>query len=143
VNQEQTTRRTDIVIDSNWIVTIGLALLFAFTAFLLIWSIRDLLFDKVDHQLSPILVVGVVYYFLFAYSFPSKPLKVAFSLLGVDLTARMALAYLHGSASTQHSAAIAGSVARQIAYTIILFAIAQWFRSVVRRAPARNRGIAD
>lgn len=140
---QEPTQRTGIVIDSNWINTIGLALLFAFTAFLLVSNVRDLLFNRVDQSVSLVHLVGVVYYFLFAYSFPSKPLKVAFSLLGTDLLIRLALAYLHVSTTAQHSAAIAGSVARQIALMIILFAIARWFKSVVRWTRPTNPGVAD
>ncbi len=90
--ESQTRRQGDITIDSNWVITIGMALLFAFTAFLLGWSIRDLLFDKVDHGVLQRVrsgwldtltnVIGAVYFFLFAYSFPAKHLKIAFLLLG-------------------------------------------------------------
>ena len=154
MNQATQTRRFgEITIDSNWIMTVGMALLFAWTAFLLGWSIRDLLFDKIGHELSqPVrsgwldtltYVIGSVYFFLFAYSFPAKHLKVAFLLLGTKYTVLVALAYLHVAAAVQHSVAVGESIATQIAYTIILFAIAQWFKSVVRRVPPTNPGARD
>jgi hypothetical protein len=140
----------EITVDSNWIMTIGMVLLFAFIAFLLGWSIRDLLFGKVDYGVSQDVrngwfdtvtyVIGAVYYFLFAYSFPGKHLKVAFLLLGTECTVRFALAYLHVAAGVHHSAAVAGSIARQVAFTIILVAIIQWFRSVVRWNPSSEPG---
>jgi hypothetical protein len=151
MSQKAESRRLwEITIDSNWVMTIGMALLFAFTAFLLGWSIRDLLFDKVVYGVSQgvrsgwpdtlAYVIGAVYFFLFAYSFPAKHLKVAFLLLGTRYTALVALAYLHVTAGVQHSVAVGGSIATQIAYTIILFAIVQWFKSVVRWIPPSYSG---
>jgi hypothetical protein len=154
MNQEAKSRRLwEITIDSNWIMTVGMALLFAFIAFLLGWGIRDLLFDKVDYGVSQgarsgwldtvTYVIGAVYFFLFAYSFPAKHLKIAFLLLGTDMVIRVALYYFHSSATMQHSAAVAGSIASQIAYAIILFAIAQWFKSVIRSAHPSDPGVSD
>ena len=141
MEQNVASHKREIAIDSNWIITIGMALLFAFTAFLLGWSIRDLLFDKVDHGVlqrvrsgwldTLTYVIGAVYFFLFAYSFPAKHLKVAFLLLGAKYLGLVAVPYLHAGANVQHSAAIAGAIASQIAYAIILLAIAQWFKTVV------------
>jgi hypothetical protein len=135
-------RSWEITVDSDWIMTIGMVLLFAFIAFLLGWSIRDLLFDKVDYRAlqgarrgwfdALTYVLGAVYSFVFAYSFPGKHLKVAFSLLATEYAVRFAIEYLHIGASVHHSAAVAGSIARQVAFAIILVAIIQWFRSVVR-----------
>ncbi len=149
----QTRRQRDITIDSNWIITIGMALLFAFTAFLLGWSIRDLLFDKLDHGVLQFVrsgwldtityVMGAVYFFLFAYSFPAKHLKIAFLLLGAKYLVLIAASYLPVGTNVRHSAAIAGAIASQIAYAIILFAIARWFKTVVRQTPTGDHGVGD
>jgi hypothetical protein len=151
--ESQTQRQGDVTINSNWAITIGMALLFAFTAFILGWSIRDLLFDKVDHGVvqrvrsgwldALTYVIGAVYSFLFAYSFPAKHLKIAFLLLGAKYLVLVAVSYLHAGADVPHSAAVTGAIASQIAYTIILFAIAQWFKTVVRRVPPGDQGISD
>ena len=151
--KSQTQRPGDVTIDSNWVIVIGMALLFAFTAFLLGWSIRDLLFDKVGHGVlqrarsgrldTLTYAIGAVSFFLFAYSFPAKVLKVAFLLLGAKYSVLVALAYLHVAAGVQHYVAVGESIATQIAYAIILFAMAQWFRSVVRWTPPSNHGVAD
>jgi len=140
----------EITVDSNWIMTTGMILLFGFIAFLLGWSVRDLLFDKVDYRVVPSVrhgwldtlayVLGAVYCFVFTYSFPEKHLKVAFLLLAAQYTVRFAIEYLHVATGVHHSAAVAGSVARQVAYTIILVAIIQWFKSVVRWNPPSNSG---
>jgi uncharacterized membrane protein len=143
-------RSWEITIDSNWIVTIGVVLLFAYVAFLLGWSIRDVLFDKVDYRVlqgarngwldSLPYVIGAAYSFAFAYLFPGKHLKVAFLLLGTEYTVRFAIEYLHVAAGVHHSAAVVGSIARQVAFTIILVAIIQWFKSVVRWISPSNPG---
>ena len=141
-------RRWEITIDSNWIMTVGMALLFAFVVILLTWSIRDLLFDRVVPDLSRTMdlvtyAVGVVYSFLFAYSFPGKHVKVAFLLLGANYTAAIVLHYVRASASLEHSAAVIGSIGRQVAFAILLLAIAQWFKSVVRWVPPSDHGGPD
>jgi hypothetical protein len=152
IEKSQTQRQGDVTIDSNWVVMIGMALLFAFFAFLLGWSIRNLLFDKVDHGLlqgvrkgwlSAITYeFGAVYSFVFAYSFPAKHLKIAFLLLGTNYLVLVAVSYLHAGADVQHSAAVTGAIASQIAYGLILFAIAQWFKTMFRRIPPSDHGVS-
>jgi hypothetical protein len=140
----------EITVDSNWIMTIGMVLIFVFVAFLLGWSIRDFLFDKVDYRVlrgarngwfdALTYALGAVYCFVFAYSFAGKHLKVAFLLLATEYTVHFAIEYLHVAAGVHHSVAVAGCIARQVAYTIILVAINQWFKSVVRWIPPSNPG---
>jgi len=50
-------------------------------------------------------------------------------------TVRLALAYFHVATSLQHPVALVGSIAKQISFIIIIVAIAQWFKTVVRRDP--------
>jgi hypothetical protein len=143
--RSQTLQPGDVTIDSNWVLTIGLACVFVFTAFLLGWDIRDVLFGKIDYAVSPGIrnawfdrltyPLGAIYFFLFAYSFPPKHLKLAFLLLGTKYTLSMVLAYLHTAPETQHSATLAMTFATQIAYAIILYSIARWFKTIVRRIP--------
>jgi hypothetical protein len=146
-------RSWEITVDSNWITTIGMVLLFAFVAFLLGWSIRDFLYDKVDYRVlqgarngwldSLPYVIGAAYSFAFAYMLPGKHVKAAFLLLGTEYTVRFAIEYLHVAAGMHHSAAVAGSVARQVAFTVILVAIIQWFKSVVRWVPPPNTEVGS
>lgn len=143
MSPESVARRSRIEIDSDWISAIGLALLFLFFAFLLIREMRDLQFGKVDHPVHRYWIIVVVYCLPLAFSSFSKPMKVAFSLLAMELMLRLALAYLHASAGVRHNAAVAGSIASQISYAIILFEIAQWFKSVVRFGPPDGTGVAD
>jgi hypothetical protein len=130
------TPKREITINSNWIMTVCMAMLLLICVGLLIWDIRNLLFDRVDKSFSLIsLIIGVAYSFAFAYLFPAKSLKLAFLLLGTEKVVRGALYYLHASMTVQHLAATGASIARQIAFTIIIVAIVLWFRSVVRWNP--------
>ena len=153
IQKSKTQRSGDVMININWITTIGMALLFAFIAFLLGWSVRNLLFDKVDYRVLQgvrngwsdafTYALGAIYSFLFAYSFPAKRLKVAFLLLGANYTVRVALAYLHVAVGVQHSVAVGGPIVTQIAYTIILVAIVQWFKSTVHWVRRSESGVRD
>jgi hypothetical protein len=132
MEQNNASHRREITIDSNWIVSIGLGLLFAACCWVLISSVRNLTFDRVD-EFSPLTMLLVAAYsFLSAYSFPAKPLKFAFLLMGSEKVVRIALHYLHASTNIQRLTAVVASFAGQIALVIILVAIFRWFRSVVR-----------
>ncbi|MBI3645025.1 MAG: hypothetical protein HY233_03545 [Acidobacteriales bacterium] len=134
----------DILIDSDWITTIGMALGFAVCVLLLGQNIRDFLFERVDHPVSLFYyAVDAVYSFFFAYSFRAKYVRVAFLLLGTQYAVRLALAYFHVAAGLQHPAALVGSIAKQISFIIILVAIAQWFKTVIRRDPPSDPGVSD
>lgn len=129
-------RSWEITIGSDWATILLMSFLFAFCAFLFAWAVRDLLFDNVDHGVPRRLdaigyVIVALYGFLLANSFPAKSLKVAFLLTGAN-HARLAIGYFYAPAIYQHSVAVTGSIAKQIALAIFLFAIAQWFKSVVR-----------
>jgi hypothetical protein len=141
VNQKAASNRAwEITIDSNWIMTVVMGLAFVTCGTILGWNIRNLLLDRVDHPVSLYYVIGFVSYFALAYSFPAKSLKVAFLLLGTNMVVRSALYYLHASTTVQHSAWTVCSIASQIAYTIILVVIVQWFRSVVRWNQSPEQG---
>lgn len=144
MSQKTDTQRIgEITIDSNWILMVGMVLLFGVRVLLLIRDIRNLLFYTVDRRVHFFYLLGAAYFFLFAYSFRSKSLKLAFLLLGTDITVRIALSYFSALVGVQQLVAVAGSVARQIAFTIILFEIAGWFKSVIRWTPLRDRGASD
>ncbi len=134
----------DVLVDSNWITTIGMAPGFAVCVLLLGQDIRDFLFGRVDHSVSFFYyAVNAVYSFICADVFGTKYVRFAFLLLGTQYTVRLALAYFHVAAGLQHSAALVGSIAKQISFIIILLAIAQWFKTVVRRDPPSGPGVSD
>ena len=144
MSQELQDRRSDdALIDSNRTMLVLMAFLFICCAFLLTWSIRDFLFDKMDHGLPRRLdaigyAIVATYGFLFAYSFPRWNVKVASLLIGADYL-RLAIGYLYPAAIHQHSVMLIGLIAKQIAFVIFLYAIAEWFKSAVRRYPSTQQ----
>jgi hypothetical protein len=140
----QTHRRGDILIDSDWITTILMALGFVVCALILAQNIRNFLFDRLDHPVSPFYFsIDAVYSFFLAYFFRGKYVSGAFLLLGAQYTVRLALTFFHFAAAPQHTAALVGSIAKQISFLIILVAIAQWFKTVVRRDHPSDPGVSD
>jgi hypothetical protein len=85
-------------------------------------------------------VIAAIYFFMFAFRFPKKSVKIASVLLGTDLAVYALLSCFPISLTVGHIVAISGSVVRQIALIIYCMAIAQWFKSVVRRNPQPNFG---
>ena len=144
MNQKAQTRRFgEITINSNWIMTPGMAVGLVVCGVFLTWEIRDLVFDNVHRRVPLATVVGTVYCFLLAYSVREKSWKIALVLFGTGSAGRIISSYFHASSSLQHSADVVGSAAHQIALTIILVAIVQWFRSVIRWIPPSHPGAAD
>src|ERR1700732_1748761 len=133
--------RREITIDSDWITTLVMALLLVFCAWQLIREARHLVFDSLAgtilltqsiDKVRTAILVGC--YFLGVFLPWPRSVKLGGLLLGTDIVVRVALHYFNASTSEQHSAAVAGSIARQVALALFIFAIAQWLKSVVRRA---------
>ena len=144
MSEEKSPQFVDLVTERNWFNASVMGFLLVLSTFVLSRSILHLLLGKVDqpHQLPLIFVLPAICYFLFTYSLPPWPLKIAFLLLGIDLAASLVLAYTHVSMSAQLSAAIPRMAARQIALTIIVLAIVRWFKSFVRQtSPAGRREV--
>jgi hypothetical protein len=141
-------RSWEITIDSNWIMAIAMAVLLVACGVLLIREIGHLIMGNVvdkpplsNHFLTNVSNVMVaVFFFVLAFESRAKLEKIACVLLGTDFAGRLILDYLHVSTRLQHFATTTGSVLRQIAFTILLVAILQWFKSVVRWIPPSNSG---
>jgi hypothetical protein len=130
--------KREIPIDSNWIVTIGIALLFVSCIWQLIRDVRYLALGNLSEQVLSThvidkigIVILAVYCFLFAFSFQALRVRLALILLGAEAVVRLSLSYLHVSPATLHVADIGASLADQVALAIIAFAIVQWFKSVI------------
>jgi hypothetical protein len=137
----------EVTVNSNWIMATGMAVVLVFCSWQFVREVRDLVFGSLAEQVSfPQLSdkigagIAVVYPFLFACAFRATHVRVAFVLLGTTAASRFLLTYVHASPSMLRSAAIGGSIANQIALTIIVFAIVQWFKSVVRWIPPPKPG---
>jgi len=88
------------------------------------WSISDKVFEA----------IAATYCFIFAFRIPKKSVKIAFALMGTDLGVFALLSFFPISATVGHIVAVAGSAARQTALVIFCVAIAQWFKSAVRKS---------
>ena len=142
MDQNVALSKREITIDSNWIMMVGMAVLLICCGWQLIREASNLVFGNLAEQVLYTHVIDkigrvifVVYCLLFAFSFQALHLRVAFILLGTAAVVRFSLSYLHVSPAALHFAAVGDSIADQIALTIILFAIVQWFKSVVRWIP--------
>ena len=137
-------RERRIAINSNRITTIGIALLFVCTFLLLLWNVRELLLGRFDHDLSPVFYVFVVAIALRgAFIFPEKPVRVAFLLIATNYALRFIMHYLDRSFGSRHAVFAAGSIMKQVAFVLLLWAIAKWFKSVVQISPADDSTHSD
>jgi hypothetical protein len=142
--------KREITIDSDWITTFVMALLLAFCGWQLIRESRHLVFDRLAGTILLTQFIDkvrtaaiVVCYFLGVFLPWPRSVRLGGLLMGTEIVVRIALHYFDASASVQHSAAVAGSLARQVALALFIFAIAQWFKSVVRWTPPSNPEVAD
>jgi len=140
----------EITIDSNWVETIVMAVFLVLCGWQLIREGRHLVFDRlagtvlltqfIDKVCTGLLVVCC---YLGVFLPWPRSVKLGGLLLGTDIVVRVALPYFGASTTVQHSAAVAGSIARQVALVLFIFAIVQWFRSKVRWTSPSNNEVAD
>ena len=142
-------RKQEITVNNNWIITVGMALLLIFCAWQLIRDALYLALGNLSEQVSFTHVtekIGIailaVYCFLFAFSFKALHVRLALILLGTEAVVRLSLSYLHVFPATLHVANIGESIVDQVALAIIAFAIVQWFKSVIHWVPLSKTGEA-
>ena len=129
----------EITIDSDWTMTVGLAVLFIVCASLLAREIRHFLLGIGDppHLNGALFTriftaLAVVYCFRFAFRWPTKFVRVAWMIVGAVLTVDLVSGYAHPSSAIRHLVAVGASAVSQVALVIFLVAIVQWFKSVIR-----------
>jgi hypothetical protein len=150
MEQNVASQKREITIDSNWIETIVMAVALVFCGWQLIREGRHLVFDRItgtvlltqfiDKVRTGLLVVCC---FLGIFLPWPRSVKLGGLLLGTDIVVRVALHYFDASTTVQHSAAVAGSIARQVALVLFILAIVQWFKSKVHRIFPSNNEVAD
>jgi hypothetical protein len=144
--QPQAGRVGNITVDSDWLTTTGLGLLFVALFLLLVKDVHSFIWGHLTEpshvqmnywSISNRVFEGIaaIYGFIFAFTFTQKLAKVACVLMGTRLAAFAVLSSLNISTSVRRVAAISGSIVSQVALVIFLVAIAQWFKSVIRRDP--------
>src|SRR5260370_34513934 len=141
--------RGEITIDSDWITAFVMAVLLAFCGWQLIQESRHLVFDSLAGTILLTQFIDkvrtaaiVVCYFLGVFSPWPRSVKLGGLLMGTEIVVRIALHYFDASASVQHSAAVAVSLARQVALAMFIFPIAQWFKSLLRWTPPPTPEVA-
>ncbi|MGO9083882.1 MAG: hypothetical protein ACLQBK_01535 [Candidatus Sulfotelmatobacter sp.] len=154
--ESQTSRHVwNITVESDWLTTIELGLLFVMLCLLFVRDIRDFIWG---HFAGPVHIqmnywsisnkvfagIAAIYCFIFAFTFTRKPVKIACALMAIKLAGFALLSCFSISLSMRHTVAVSGLIVSQIALVIFLVAIAQWFKSVIRwDTPSELRGGDD
>jgi hypothetical protein len=143
-------QKREVRIDSNWIETTVMALVLLLCGWQLIREGRHLVFDRltgtvlltqfIDKVCTALLVACC---FLGVFLPWPRSVKLGGLLLGTDIAVRVALHYFDASTTVQYSAAVAGSIARQVALVLFIFAIVQWFKSKIHRISPSNNEVVD
>jgi len=132
-----------MTIESNRETTLWMAVLFVICVLLLAQEIHGVL---QGHFFRPMLLrmnywsifykifeaIVAIYFFIFAFSFPKKSVKIASALMGADFSIYFLLSLFPISAALGHTVAMIGSAVRQIALIIFCVAIVEWFKSATR-----------
>jgi len=150
--ETRTARVWEFSVDSDWITTLGMLLLFFICGWLLLREIRDFIWGHLTVRAhfhkgfwsiwnKVFEVIAAVCWFMFALRFPKKSAKLGCTLMGIYLFGWVLLSCLQLSSSVQRIAATSASILWQIALGVLCVAIADWFRSVVQRGrPSDVRG---
>jgi len=147
-------RPSEVTVNSDWLTTVEAVAGLIVCSLLLIGEIRHFVWG---HFAQPAQVrrdffgifnevlraIACVLAFVLAFEFRKKPLKVACFLGGLSLAAGSLLGFIHITSGTLHAVAMATSVMRQVTLVLFLVAIAQWFKSVIRKAPTEPAGGAS
>jgi hypothetical protein len=129
--EEQSKR--EILINSDWMTTFGVALLLLFSLWRAAYDFRQIANGEFTQPVSIHALLLAFYAFLMAYwSVGRRLLRGGFFLLGAGASIRIVVYCLHASDHAQYLAAINALVFGIAAWTMILICAVQWFRSVVR-----------
>ena len=121
-----------------------MAFVFICATVLLVWNIRELLLNKPNNELSPIVYALIVVFALRgAFVFPEKPVRVAFVLLATNYALRFLLHYSDSSFDVRHTVFVVGSIMKQGAFVLFLWAIAEWLKSVMKVSIPHNSKSTD
>jgi hypothetical protein len=142
----------EITIDSDWITTGVMAVLFVSCGLLLAQEIHYVAqgyfpgperlridYWSIFHKFFEVIVA--IYFFVFAFRSPKRPVKIASALMGTTFAVFVLLSCFPISPSVGRIVAMSVSVVRQISLIIFCMAIAVWFKSVVHwSSPPEPRG---
>jgi hypothetical protein len=140
-----------ITIETNREMTLWMAVLFVVCGLLLGQEIHYAIQDhfvgpeplrmsywSIFHRVFEAIVA--IYFFMFAFRFPKKSVKIASALMGANFAVFVLLSCFPISSTVGHGVAVIGSAVRQIALLTFCLAIAQWFKSSIRRRSPESLG---
>ena len=122
----------DIVVDSDWISTTGMAVVILLTLFMAITDVKAVLHGYIKPVSYTTVIVAAYMIFLAVQSSLGRLFRAGAAALGLGATIRAIAHYLGLSSDTQRSAGINGLVFSIFACVVIFIATAQWFRDVLR-----------
>lgn len=131
-SNSQHSGKREIVVDSDWMSTLGIAFLLLFSLLMAVLDCRKVLRGH-SQPVSFGTVVLATYLFLIAAS-PQMGwlIRTGAAIVGIGAGLRAFAYYLHASAGIQRLAGINELVLFVFAYVIIFIGAVQWFRRVVR-----------
>jgi len=145
----RTTRFGEITVDSDFTTTALLVVLFVILSLMLARDIRHILWGA-PHQIAISgsfnrlgSALALVYCLVFVFRWPTRLVKIGFTLLAAHLSLALALTYLRSALTARPTVAFADSMVMQTSLVTFLIAIADWFRTVARWVPPSRGGRED
>jgi hypothetical protein len=142
------TRFGEITVDSDFVTTALLVVLFIILSLMLMRDVRHILWGTqsliaIRGPLNRLATAfAIVYCLVFVFRWPNGLVKIGCALFAAHFSLALASTYLSISATARPALAIADSIVMQISLATFLIAIAHWFRTVVRWDPP-SRGERD
>ena len=122
----------EIVVDSDWISTAGMALVILLTLVIAIADVKSVLQGRTKPVSYSTVILAVYMIFLAVQPRLGRLFRVGAAALGIGATIRAIAYYLGLSSDIQQSAGINQLVFSIFACVVIFVATAQWFRDVVK-----------
>lgn len=144
--------RHGLTVDSDWLTTFGLVILFVVCVMVFIRDADKLIWGRVTApahvqknfwSISSKVYEGIaaILLLVFAFDLTQKAAKIACGLMGIRLAGLVLLSCFEMSASAKQMVAVSESIVDQMALVIFCVAIVQWLKAVVRReSPPESRG---
>lgn len=137
---------TEITVDSDWVTTFGAILVLILGCLALVHEVYRFIWghlvgpaplQKSFSGIFELLLTAItsIYLIILATTFTKRSLRIACSLIGINLAIEIALSLLAIPPSVRHIALISKSIMFQTGLIFLLFAIVRWLGSVVRRSP--------
>jgi hypothetical protein len=132
MNQEQSRRKRGVVINSDWLTSMGIAALLVLSVLHVAADFRRISRGHFVEHVSINTIVLALAAFLLIRSGVERLLRSGFLLIGLGASTRAAVFFLHASDNAQFLAAIVSFAFDIFGWMLILLFAVQWFRTVTR-----------